>query len=269
MRDFALRACGCTIALHTDDADAARLLVVTFGALRIAPDAPGQPVLALRVARRASGRGYNLSDGTDQVAVDDATALLHHVDKRIAIALQRQRPDLLFLHAAAVASKGRVAVLAAAPNTGKSTLALAVLALGLEYLSDELAPIDPASLVVEPYPRALCLKTAVPEPLVVPVGAVSDGRRLLVPFEAASPVPGGYRLAALVFLDRDAPGGPALSPLTSAAAAAHVMRHALNPSAHADEGLDAAVRLAARVPSFGLATGDLAQAAAAVRAVLD
>ena len=51
----------------------------------------------------------------------------------------------------------RVAVLAAPPTTGKSTLTLALLERGLAYLSDELAPVDLPTRCVYPYARAVSL----------------------------------------------------------------------------------------------------------------
>ena len=65
--------------------------------------------------------------------VDDADNLLYLIDKDITLTLQRARSDLLFLHSAALAWKGRVVALPAFPGTGKSTLSLVLLERGFEY----------------------------------------------------------------------------------------------------------------------------------------
>jgi hypothetical protein len=107
--------------------------------------------------------------------------LLFHLDKDLTIALQLQRADLFFLHAAVVALDDRAVVLSAPSGTGKSTLALALLENGFDYLSDELAPIDVQRLTVHPFPHALCLKSPPPAPYCLPTGALGIGVRYHVP----------------------------------------------------------------------------------------
>lgn len=79
-----------------------------------------------------------------------ARALLHASVR----AFMRARPDLVWLHAAAMARGGRACVFPAASGQGKSTLVGELLALGWDYLSDEIAPIDPARCAVLPFPVA-------------------------------------------------------------------------------------------------------------------
>ena len=65
--------------------------------------------------------------------------------------------DFLFLHAGAVAGGGRRVILPAAPETGKSTLVASLLREGCSYLSDELAPIDPVTSGVYPFPKHIAV----------------------------------------------------------------------------------------------------------------
>ena len=111
-------------------------------------------------------------------------SLLFHLDKNITLTLQEQRPDLYFLHAAAVALDDRVAALAAPSGTGKSTMAFALLANQFVYFSDELTPIEPETLLVHPYPRALCLKAPLLEGHRLPQGTLDTGSRFHVPVDA-------------------------------------------------------------------------------------
>ena len=143
---LALTACDCAFAIECPDDETATLLDVVFGALLIPSTAGKSTVSAsLRIERGGQGRGYRIREvDAGSTPIADADALLFHVDKWLTIALQRQRPELYFVHAAAVANRDRVAVMAAPPTTGKSTLTLALLERGLAYLSDELAPVDAA-----------------------------------------------------------------------------------------------------------------------------
>jgi len=211
-----------------------------------------------------------VSDGVDSWSLPDADRLLFHLDKEMTLTLQRQRPDLFFLHAAAVAWEGRVAALPAFSGTGKSTLTLVLLAGGFEYLSDELAPIDLRALTVHPYRHALNLKALPPAPYTLPDGTLQHGLRLHVPAGALPVVRRREELplAALIFLHRGEPRVDGLRPMTKASAVARLMAHALNPLAHPGYGLDAAVELGRARPCFELDVSDLQSAGAAIKSLL-
>ena len=181
-----------------------------------------------------------------------------------------ERSDLFFLHAATVACGERVAVLSATSGTGKSTLTLASLSRGIDYLSDELAPIDLNLMTVEAYPRALCVKSPPPAPYVLPVGTIHHGGRFHVPVES---LPGKSRkgslpVAACIFLEREGRGRDGLRPITPASAVARLMANTLNSLAHPNAGLDAAIAVSQAVPCFELDNGNLPAATMAIKDVL-
>jgi hypothetical protein len=74
--------------------------------------------------------------------------LLHGVVKLLMAA----RPDLLWIHGGVAAHDGRALLLAATSGQGKSTLIAELLRCGWTYLSDEVAPIDPVTCRVFPFP---------------------------------------------------------------------------------------------------------------------
>ena len=170
-REISLRACGCAFQVSCSDDATAALVNASFGGLaeEVLP-----PASAIRhyAIERLPGGGFQVSTSEHSIVLDDEDSLLFHLDGEIILALQYERSDLLFLHAAAVASADRVAVLSASSGTGKSTLTLATIFEGLNYLSDELAPIDLQRFTVEAYPRALCLKAPPPLPHVLPQGTI-------------------------------------------------------------------------------------------------
>jgi hypothetical protein len=265
----ALSACDCTFVIECPDDEVAGLVDVVFGGLLVRSASASAAVgPSYHIERDGAEHAFRVRDGDGSVTrLKNADSLLFHLDKSLTLALQRRRPDLFFLHAAAVALRDRVAVLAAPPGTGKSTLAMALLDRGFTYLSDELAPIDITSLLVCPYPHAVCLKS---HPVRVPQGALAVGRRfhvspgLLAAAIADEPLP----VAAFVFLRRG-PGSEALSRrLRAAAGATHLLANTLNALAHKRDGLAVAADLAQRVPSFEMDTSSLRAACAEVETIL-
>jgi hypothetical protein len=64
------------------------------------------------------------------------------------------------IHAGSVARDGLSLILPAAPDSGKTTLTAGLVRAGFDYLSDEAALIDPATVTVHPFPRPLWMSGA-------------------------------------------------------------------------------------------------------------
>jgi hypothetical protein len=181
------------------------------------------------------------------------------LDDALTVGVQHRRPDLLFIHAAAIARDGRVVLLVADSGGGKSTTTWASLHHGFALLSDELAPVEPASLLVHPFPRAICLKAFPPRPYDLPPGSVkaSGAHYVATRFLPTRPSPAGP-LAMLAFVSYSPEDPePSLREISAATSAARLYANGLNVLAHGGEGLDAVLSLSARVPSFVLRSGDL------------
>jgi hypothetical protein len=267
-----LRACDRAFAIQCADEETADLLDVAFCRLVVRSATSIPPFkTSYWIDRDRATREFRICDADGRAArFEDADGLLFHLDKCLIIALQLQRPEFCFLHAAAVAIGDRVAVLAAPPGTGKSTLTMALLGRGLAYLSDELAPIDVTRLRVFPYAHAVGLKSRPPEPFRLPQGTVGIGKRFHVTpslFPAAT-VDEALPLAALVFLRRAAGSAPISRRISAAAGAAHALANMLNPLAHQRDGLNVAADLAQRAPCFEVNIVDLKAACAAVEDIL-
>jgi hypothetical protein len=265
-----LSACDRDFAVQCADNDTAALVDVAFGGLLTRPGTSTVKTSYWIDRDEAEGH-FCISDGNGSLArFEDADGLLFHLDKCLIIALQRQRPELCFLHAAAVGIGDRVAVLAAPPGTGKSTFTTTLLERGFAYLSDELAPIDVTRLRVFPYAHAVGLKSRPPKPFRLPQGTIAIGKRFHVTprlFPAAT-VDEALPLAALVFLRRAAGSAPISRRISAAAGAAHVLANMLNALAHQRDGLNVAADLAQRAPCFEVNIADLNAACAAVEAIL-
>jgi hypothetical protein len=260
---------GQRVGVHCADPRARRMLQRCFDAMSAAHD--GLHDIEWRIIPRRRARGWHVegpSSGSD--GGQDFHELLYVVDKAITLELQRRRPDLLFLHAAAVEWQGEVHLLLGEPGAGKSTTAWALLHHGFGYLSDELAPVDVASLQVLPYPRALGLKS-VPAGFPVPRGVLRTPRTLHLPTRAlrSDIVREARPVRSLMLLRYDARNAaPSLRPLSPAEAAARVYVNALNALAHPARGLDAVLALASGVPSHAVECADLASTVELVRATV-
>ncbi|HXH82323.1 MAG TPA: hypothetical protein VNN07_05270 [Candidatus Tectomicrobia bacterium] len=224
----------------------------------------------IEYAIRTDGRRWQLRRaGRPAASALDAGELLLQLDQDLLVQLQRVRADLFFVHAAALAIDDRAIMLVAPSGGGKSTMAWALAHHGMHYLSDELAPLELAPLSVQPYPRALTLKDAPPNPYPLPLDTIATSRGFHVPPSrfadvARAPTP----LAAIVFLHRGAGvARPAVCRLTAAQAGARLYANALNALAHPNEGIDAALNVVRRTPCFALVTAEL-DATCAVLAVM-
>jgi hypothetical protein len=202
--------------------------------------------------------GETVAESTGDEALD--YMFIYLLEKLVAIDLQTLRTDLYFVHASAVSRNGRVILIAAESGTGKSTTTWALLKHGFHYLSDELAPIDPDTLLVHPYPHALCLKADPPVPYPLPAEITRTEKTLHIPVDSlhAAVTPHAEPLHALIFLQRDAAvPAPACTPVSPAEAGARLYANTLNALAHPGSGLETAIRIAGAVPAFNVQAGDL------------
>lgn len=79
--------------------------------------------------------------------------LIWHINHR---AIQDATEHLL-LHASAAEWKGRTLIFPAPMESGKTTLVAGLVRAGFGYVSDEAVAIDPSSLMVDAFPRALSI----------------------------------------------------------------------------------------------------------------
>lgn len=187
----------------------------------------------------------------------------------------------LHLRGTAVGRAGQAVLLLSRPNAGKTLLAVALVARGAWLLADELVPLDPADLLVAPFPKSLRLRREALELL-----GIDLAHPALLPFHAEDggiewrAEPGGLfgarssRVAAdvgaLVFLeprgdtgasangddaDRyrdDAEDTARLEPLRPREALATLAAQLLRAPKDFQTGMEALVRLCDRAPAYRL-----------------
>jgi hypothetical protein len=255
------------VSLTADDPEIAAVLTDVFGAF--ADDFQEPPTISLDVRRE--GAGFELAIGTESaVACPTTSALVHTVDKHLTIEVQRRRADLLFVHAAVLHRDSRALVLAGDSGHGKSTTAWALARNGFGFMSDELAPIDPRTRLVESYPRALGLKRVLPG-LDLPTRTRHLERTIHVPVAdlCNGPVPPRMPVSAVFFVGHDpAANSPQIVPLSAAETAARLYVLSLNALAHPAAGLDAVASVAAGVRGYALVTAGLEDTCTRIRTLL-
>jgi len=269
---FVLRVLRCDVFVHCGDKSASTLLRECYSAFLIPGEEKAGPALSYEVSPGDRSGGWMLSCGETQIPCRDSYDLLYEFEKDMTERLQLLRADLFFVHGAALARAERCVIISGESGSGKSSLAWCLSHSGFQYLSDELAPIDPSTLDIEPYPHALCLKT---EPLCAPVLPASTQHTIAskhvpayeLPARAADQV---CPLSFVVFIDTVLNGRELfVRRIGNAESAARLYSNGLNQLAHAGDGLPLVAAVARAVPSYLMSGGTLEERARAVRELFD
>ncbi|HEY7318593.1 MAG TPA: hypothetical protein VIE89_13535 [Candidatus Binatia bacterium] len=248
----------CAIRVECWDRDAGVLLTSNYS--RFEQSIP-DPQISYRITREGAGKERLIArkGASSELARDDGE-FLYMFEKDMTIETQKLRTDLYFLHAAVLELDGRALALVAPSGYGKSTTTWGLLHHGLKYLSDELAPICLETMQVHPFPHALCLKAVPPENYPLPKETIFTTRAAHVPtqFLPGPTIMDPIALEAIFFVRFVAPiAAPVLRPLGKGEAAARLFTNALNPLAHAGEGLDGAIEIASRTRCFEMSSANL------------
>ncbi|CRI63024.1 hypothetical protein THIOKS11120013 [Thiocapsa sp. KS1] len=237
------------------------------------PDRSNQPAaLAYRIVSTPEDVSFSLLRNGS--AIDgglDASQLLFALQQDIVVSAQRVRPDLVFVHAAVVQREGRAFLLAAPSGSGKSTLCWALLHHGFRLMSDELAPVDPETLRIKPFPLAVTLKAQPPQCCPLPASTLETYRSHYIPIDAlpSAPATESAPIGAILFVDyASSHAVPVFRKLSAAEAASRLYPNILNALVHQSMGLDDAIRMTCSVPCWYLASAALDETAKEVTGLL-
>ena len=269
---FVLRVLSCDVAVRCGDKSANTLLRECYSAFLTPGDANSRPALAYDVSLLGHASGWMLSCGETTIRCQDAYDLIYEFEKDMTERLQLLRADLFFVHGAALSVAERCVIISGESGSGKSSLAWCLSHSGFEYLSDELAPIDPSTLAVEPYPHALCLKA---EPLCEPELPDSTQYTTASKHIPAYELPTraldqSCPLSFLVFIDKVLNGRDlVVRGIGNAESAARLYSNGLNQLSHPGEGLPIVAAITRTVPSYLMSGGTVENRAQAVRHLFD
>jgi hypothetical protein len=186
----------------------------------------------------------------------------------------QQHPDYLCLHGAAVRIGGGLVCFPSVHWAGKSTLCVALAALGETMFCDDVLPIEPrgnrgvamgiAPLLRKPLPRELGARAI---RFVKDRCGPSDRRWLYVALKEGEIAPFGGRadIRALVLLERQARSAAKLVPLGKNEMLKEIILQNFARHGPPAQILDRLLRITGRAACYRLRYGRIADAAAAVR----
>ncbi len=132
------------------------------------PQPYAKPDLILSVVAQTESGRYEI--GCEGQPIGEATSLAHCfrlLEWQLDLFLSHVVRDRLLLHAGAVAQNGVSIIFPGVSGSGKSSLTLALLLAGYDYLSDELAVIDPHNTNISAFPKPLSIKNRGPFSAIV------------------------------------------------------------------------------------------------------
>lgn len=235
---------------------------------------PCGPSFPVRVFARRSWRTGRLhfhieGDIAEAFTVRKEHQVLPHVEAVVNLSIARYLPHYIQIHAAVLSKDGRGLILAGAPGAGKTTLAAALLMRGWQYATDEFALIDPDTLRLVPYPKALSIKdgsVAVLAALGFPVNDEVFERRDKGPIRCVSPlrcrpdaVSGPCGVAMVVFPEHVPQAAPQLTRISNAEAGFELSRRCFNFLKYRRFSLETILAASRRASCFRLVSADLAQ----------
>jgi hypothetical protein len=265
-RGYVVAGIRCAV---TADSRTLELVEDTYGAFR--SDEAGRGSYEVRVDRDPEGLVVSDSEGRSLSCTDETGAALavieavvRHVTGLLAVR------GVYAVHAASLVHNGRSLILCGRSMSGKTTLALALLARGFGLLSDEFALSAPDARTILPYRRGVHVRPGTPE--LVPELAflnsrdqhpLSGGFQWTVGFDELECIfpgrfPGPAPLGHVVFLERRTDRAESsLEPVPKGVAAVDLVRSTTATPSHFEGVMGRMASLAEHVPCLRLIPGRL------------
>jgi hypothetical protein len=247
------------VAIHCESELTRDILLHMYGAFQV--DSHTRPAELVYTVGGGEDDSDFYATRTDQFEFSSPyiAQFMYHMEKDMTIQWEYARADLYFLHASALEFGSGVVILAGSSGNGKSTTCWAMTNNGFGYLSDELAPINLNTMQVHPFPHSLCLKSHPPAGYELPETILDAGPTLHVsPLDIATVVNEPRPIRAVLFVQYDPElDKPQLTRMSAAVAATNLFTHALNPLAHANDGLAAAAAIVKPLACAELRTAGL------------
>ena len=247
--------------IHTDLVAVGARLDELLGAFRV-PVLIGEPTY--RLTPRPDGVHEVLLDGECVQRSETTDVLIDYILWDVSARAVQEEHGFLALHAGAVAYRGSGVLLPGPSNSGKTTLSAALTRAGFDYLSDEVALIDPGDGRVHSFPRPMWMERPTvekfPDLLARRAGAVRPQYPVLAeelrPGSAGGPCPVRFVVAPIY-----SPGAPTeLELMNRGQAVVLLCRNSFNFSGFGRAGLELLARVVRGAACYRLLMGDLEKA---------
>jgi hypothetical protein len=249
-RPFAMGAFVFTVTTATSEDE--KLVESLF---RDVPEPPSDRtgITAFSLLRNADGSAWEVSgQRLDGHTVTNLESALNLLQAEINFCALDAEPEFLHLHAALATKQGRAVILAAEPNSGKTTTVAHLVARGWSFVTDENVRLSPGGVDVTGFPKPLSIKPGGRELvdhlepwMIPPVGdGPEDYRFVPVSASGATVVEGGTP-HVVVLLRRPYPGDAIDSPVVERLHPVDAVVALMQETLDAERFGSAAARLAA------------------------
>jgi hypothetical protein len=255
-REFAIAFQDMSIAASSNRDDAMREMRKLF-AMMLAPDTAAADA---QVRVEFEGEGVEmLVDGRPLREMPPGSDFLRSFYRQIVCCFIERYRRLVWLHAASAASSQGAVVLPGEWARGKSSLVMALCKLGWSYLSDDIAPLDPSTGSVLPFPATPQVRFSVDRTLRrEEMSQVGKSAIALEPDQVASaPEP----LAMIVFPLFSSGAAAELRPISRGQAVGKMLENCLSFVNNENATIQRLCRIIEKTPTYILRFGDSAKAA--------
>ena len=208
---------------------------------------------------------FSLRDSAGET-VDDLTRgdLASFLMDAVIRALITEQKRGVVLHAGAVARNGQAVLVAGNSGSGKSSLICWLVENGFEYLTDEIALLEPADTSVVGLPRALVIKPGSAEHIrkmsaFRDASTVAGGTHIMIKPPHAGTANKALPVVFVIFPDFALGDGLSFSGLSAAECGLRLVQCNLNARNFRDGGFGAITRLARKAPALRLHYGSYDQ----------
>ena len=251
MEELFIEFDGCQLEVRTDIPGARELFERIY-----------RPMLVSQLTSSAgrldlvrNGTGYTIRGlETVDVLEQPAELLTNYLTREVLLMFIKARPDLLWIHAAAVEKNGSALLIAGPSGQGKSTLATRLCDIGWRFLSDDTAPVRMEIDEVLPFPQSARRRKYPGREFVA--GELGKLEKEEVPIPETSVWLESAPIRGIVFPLFKHGAAPVLTLRSPGDAALDLLRNCTNFPDHRETGVERVASLARAVPMYHLTYGD-------------
>jgi SM-20-related protein len=176
--------------------------------------------------------------------------LLRALFREIVCRFIDRYPDLVWIHAGCAASGSGAILLPGVWGRGKSTLVMALYERGWSFLSDDIAPCDPATGKVNPFPVTPWVRANTGR--TISRSRLGNIAKKSTPLDPARVAPGPQAISMIVFPHYSAGATPTLTPMSPGQAAGELLENCLSLTKNEDATIKQLCKMVGELPVYRL-----------------